>query len=71
MNIESQKILHEILTVFKENPKTYYTPKMIHETIQKRTVLYCANALWRLWKKGCLTHSDRRYYQWNKNQKKP
>jgi len=56
-----------ILTLFKENPKKFYTPKMMHKIIQERDSKYYADTLWGLWKKGFLTHYKRGYYQWNSN----
>ena len=69
VEIESQKILQEVIEIFKKNPTEFYSPQRIFEITQKRNTKYFGNALWRLWKKGILTHTDRRYYQWNKNQK--
>lgn len=56
-----------ILTLFKENPDKYYTPRLMHEIIQKKDRKYYADTLWGLWKKGFLVHPQRGYYQWNGN----
>ena len=57
-----------ILTLFKKNPKLFYTPKMMYEIIKVRDTKYYADTLWGLWKKGFLTHPQRGYYQWNEKQ---
>jgi len=59
------KLIQEILLTFKENPKEFYTPRIMYESIQKGDTRFCSNALWRLWKLGFLTHTNRRYYKWN------
>jgi len=63
--MESRELIQEILSIFMENPKKFYTPRTMYEYIQKRDTRFCANVLWRLWKQGFLTHANRRYYQWN------
>jgi hypothetical protein len=68
VNMESQKMLQEVIELFKENPDEFYSPQRVFEITQKRDTKYFGNALWRLWKQGILTHNDRRYYRWNKNQ---
>jgi len=63
--MESRELIQEILSIFKENPKEFYTPRTMYESIQKGDTRFCANALWRLWKQGFLTHTNRRYYKWD------
>ena len=58
-----------ILTLFKENPKKYYTPKMMYNIIQERNSKYYADTLWGLKQKGFLTSPNRGYYQWNEKSK--
>jgi hypothetical protein len=60
----TNELKQAILTVFKENPKKFYSPKNMYEIIQKRDTKYYADTLWGLWKQGFLIHPQRGYYQW-------
>ena len=58
-----------ILTIFRESPKKYFTPRMMYDIIQKRNPKYYADTLWGLRQKGFLTSPQRGYYQWNGEEK--